>query len=694
MGVIARGQITVHIAEKGDSPVIWSLVPTPTSVGRSEAGVCAPASASCRLKLTVGSESEIVGVNKPIEIGTRNLILKSNTRLTVDPNNPGYYPYAAPLVEGETYTIVVCGRYNGTDPAGYLSVLADGGWLTLGEMTNNIDTISTTTFVYKKAAEKPSVNFRHKPNGNGGTSTVQWAILVKGNKAPTSWIPAPEDYALTLNGNPYTAGVNYTIQPADTELLWAGSLTGASIDPVRVPIIKDGATGARGIQGIRGADGTQYYTWIRYSDNANGVPNDNDSTRPYIGIAVNKPTATESDTASDYQWSKITGDKGIKGDKGADGKQLYTWMKYADTAQGSGLSDSAVGKSYIGFAYNKPTATESVTPSDYMWSKIKGEVGATGDSVTGKMLYRDPEFRQGMNRCEVYDNTGSGKVTLSRIPKPTDCPTTSTHCLEVRVTGEVTPGHGGFYQPINSRANAVFLQKIVAKVPVGYELYAASNAMGDGYTDAFITPNVGTGRYETYLRKTVCGATGAFDYGGYIYLKGGAIPTPANPLVWQIASCTAYDLTDSEKYDEAIEQVQADADRANAQLAEIASDSKLTPTEKQQIAIEWGRIQAEHAKNTATATTLRLTTGEVVIAFNTLNGYITPLLANLSVTSDINGSTLRSTFGAWYEKNVALVNAISKANADKATDEIEIGTRNLILKSNTRLTVDPNNPGY
>ncbi|MEG2063742.1 MAG: hypothetical protein RRY23_01245, partial [Alistipes sp.] len=312
-----------------------------------------------------------------------------------------------------------------------------------------------------------------------------------------------------------------------------------------------------------------------------------------------------------------------------------------------------------------------------------GDTGATGDAVTGKMLFRDPEFRKGVNGCYLYDNSSSGKVTISRIPKPADCPTTSTHCLEIKVTGAASPGLGGFYQSIQSRANAVFLQKIVAKVPVGYELNTVCNAMGDGYTDEFITPNVGTGRYETYLRKTVCGTTGAFYNGGYVYLTGSPLPTPANPLVWQIASCTCYDLTDSEKYDDTIEQAQADADRANAELSAIASDSKFTPSEKQQTAIEWGRIQLEHAKNTATATTLNVPTGEIVLVFNTLNGYITPLLSNLSTTSDINGGQFRSTFAAWYEKNVALVNAISVANADKAADGVEIGTRNLLLKSNT-----------
>ncbi|CAM3686961.1 hypothetical protein PMAG_a0396 [Pseudoalteromonas mariniglutinosa NCIMB 1770] len=79
-----------------------------------------------------------------------------------------------------------------------------------------------------------------------------------------------------------------------------------------------------------------------------------------------------------------TGPQGIQGPKGADGLTTYTWLKYADNASGAGLSNSPTNKEYIGFAYNKTTATESTNPADYTWSKIKGEDGANGnDGVPG-----------------------------------------------------------------------------------------------------------------------------------------------------------------------------------------------------------------------------------------------------------------------------------------------------------------------
>ena len=134
---------------------------------------------------------------------------------------------------------------------------------------------------------------------------------------------------------------------------------------------------------LSGNDGVTYYTWIRYADDANGNGISNDPTgKKYIGFAYNKPTATESNTPSDYTWSKIQGEKGdtgIKGDTGADGTTYYTWIKYSDNPDGTVLYDIPKDSTmYIGIATNKTTATESTNKSDYTWSKFKGEQGVQG----------------------------------------------------------------------------------------------------------------------------------------------------------------------------------------------------------------------------------------------------------------------------------------------------------------------------
>ena len=64
-----------------------------------------------------------------------------------------------------------------------------------------------------------------------------------------------------------------------------------------------------------------------------------------------------------------TGPKGARGAKGADGSSLYMWVKYADTPT-TGMSDNPDGKTYMGIAYNKPSANASTTYSDYTWIKV------------------------------------------------------------------------------------------------------------------------------------------------------------------------------------------------------------------------------------------------------------------------------------------------------------------------------------
>lgn len=141
----------------------------------------------------------------------------------------------------------------------------------------------------------------------------------------------------------------------------------------------------QGAKGDNGDSGTANYIWIKYADNASGSGMSNDPTgKTYIGFAYNKTTATESNTASDYTWSLIKGDKGdtgVQGPKGNDGTTYYTWIKYSDKADGTGLYDTPKSTTqYIGIAVNKTTSTESTNKADYTWSKFKGDQGVKGDT--------------------------------------------------------------------------------------------------------------------------------------------------------------------------------------------------------------------------------------------------------------------------------------------------------------------------
>ncbi|MBC5627747.1 shufflon system plasmid conjugative transfer pilus tip adhesin PilV [Clostridium sp. NSJ-6] len=171
---------------------------------------------------------------------------------------------------------------------------------------------------------------------------------------------------------------------------------------------------------------------------------------------------------------------------------------------------------------------------------IINTVTTSSITSTGKMLYIDPTFKYGLNGVRVYNNSNNGVVTINRISKPSDCPTTSTHILEIKTTGTgANPGHGGFYFGNQTRANAIFIYKFTAKVPKGLPIAFATNSLGDGNKQGWITDNKGTGSYKEYVYKVQCGTSGSFSSTGFFYLNGGTAP-----ITWYLASATVYDLSD------------------------------------------------------------------------------------------------------------------------------------------------------
>lgn len=178
----------------------------------------------------------------------------------------------------------------------------------------------------------------------------------------------------------------------------------------------------------------------------------------------------------------------------------------------------------------------------------QGEKGEKGDAgfnfANGKSMYKDLLFDDGYNGCRVYNNLVNGNVKLSIVSKSSDNPySIANKELKIETTGAATPGHGGLVQRIMSRANAVFVRRVIAKIPKGYTLNNKENAMGTNFVSKWLTPKVGTGVFTEYMYMYQCGASGSFSSGGFMYLYGGATATADKPVVWYIASCETYDMT-------------------------------------------------------------------------------------------------------------------------------------------------------
>lgn len=161
-----------------------------------------------------------------------------------------------------------------------------------------------------------------------------------------------------------------------------------------------------------------------------------------------------------------------------------------------------------------------------------------------KMLRTDPTFQSSSNGATIYDNGGQGFTVVSRVAAQPDSPyKDSAYNLKISNTGPASPGLGGFVQLITARANAVFVQRIVAKIPVGYRIEQASNSLGTGGSSAWVTSKEGTGKFEEYILVRRCGADGTFSTSGHVYITAGAYGTPEVPVEWYVAYATVFDFT-------------------------------------------------------------------------------------------------------------------------------------------------------
>jgi hypothetical protein len=277
---------------------------------------------------------------------------------------------------------------------------------------------------------------------------------------------------------------------------------------------------------IKGNDGSPTYTWIKYADDAIGTGLSNTPTgKKYIGLAPNKTSTTESTSAGDYEWSLIVGDP------------LYTWIKYASDASGAGLTDSPTGMSYMGIAVNKTSATESTTASDYAWSLIKGAdgsgtlasitagTGLSGGTITttGTIALADTAVTAGnyttanitvdaQGRITAAANgTGgsTGTVTSVAMTVPsflsiTGSPITSSGTLDVSLSGTALPvANGG----------------------------TGLTALGTGVTTFLGTPS------SANLKAAVTDETGS---GSLVFATSPTLVTPVlgTPTSGDLSSCT------------------------------------------------------------------------------------------------------------------------------------------------------------
>ena len=137
------------------------------------------------------------------------------------------------------------------------------------------------------------------------------------------------------------------------------------------------------------------------------------------------------------------------------------------------------------------------------------------------------------------------------------------------------------------------------------------------------------------------------------------------------------------------ENAKNEAENANSAIADMSNDNMLTANEKQQILLQWEEIKTEYPINLDQANKFNVSTTQYTTAYNALKSYLDPLLADITKTSVIIGSTMRSTFNTYYDRRTTLLNRVAelakqvadqaKNTADKVDDDLNnIGGYNYI----------------
>lgn len=175
----------------------------------------------------------------------------------------------------------------------------------------------------------------------------------------------------------------------------------------------------------------------------------------------------------------------------------------------------------------------SNNPETGPWNPIWNAIG------TGRSLFSDEEFASGNNSVSVYNNSGGTAVTITRETGQVGVPNSTAVWLKVSYdgVGATSPNFGGVVQSFTPAANKTYVQRFRAKIPVGKTLNINENSQGTNSTSYWLTNNVGTGKWEDYVRVSHAGNTGTFSVGGHISISGGS-----GAFNWYISSMNAYEV--------------------------------------------------------------------------------------------------------------------------------------------------------
>jgi hypothetical protein len=184
---------------------------------------------------------------------------------------------------------------------------------------------------------------------------------------------------------------------------------------------------------------------------------------------------------------------------GKNGKQLYTWRKYASMPDGSDMSDSpdyvklldsaespildSTGNEiytvteaiYVGIADNKTTETPSDNPKDYIWSRFRGEDGADGIGIpgeNGETSYIHTAYANSIDGTVDFSTTDTDRIYIGHYSdfEKTDSADPAKYTW-ARMRGEDGPPGRTYYLRANAEVLMMGQDKKITPNPFNVHAY-------------------------------------------------------------------------------------------------------------------------------------------------------------------------------------------------------------------------------
>lgn len=503
----------------------------------------------------------VKGEVSKVKVGDVNLLYGGYREKAYAAYNIGYYNYDAPVIDGKEYTLTIC--YTLSENNTKIGAYSNGGTnLIANYETKGEKVIESQKITMKGYKPNEGMYFYQFPNGTYG-SKVHWAVLTDGNIGVTQWIPSKNERVAGIKNlcsfkRITDAGFTYAKNYEDdgSWYISAGLLNGET------------NVANKDMFGLTYDPNKQYYLFIDAAKRT-----DTETDKPSTFFIIKYTDGSEDRVCRVYPdkvtYNFITTQKPISKIVGSFGYGYgatirvglyetnfpvswspapedlnYIAKTYTDSEikVTKGLIESKVSQTdfdALGQVVSNQGTEISQTKTDInLVSTVSGNARLIALAMSkGKMLYRDPEFRSGMNGIGIYNNSGNGMVAVERAAD-INLPNQSGYKIKITTSGAVEPGLGGFTFSTQTRANAVFITRFIAWVPVGYRVEWATNPTGNGGTAKWLTNNVGTGDWEEYACYVKCGSSGEFSSTNFFYLAGG---DGSLPVTWYLAFATVYD---------------------------------------------------------------------------------------------------------------------------------------------------------